>query len=1263
MRKVLFKLSCFAFMLGMLIPFAGKASHFVGGEITYTYTGVPNTYLITFKFYRDCSGITPPTQIPLCYSSDSCGVTGTIDLFPIPGTGQPIPPSPCVPVPPGGTTCTGGTAYGVEEHIYEATLVLPLTCHDWKFSYEECCRNNISTLAGGPGLYLDAYLNNRDNPTNSSPYFTTIPVTQFCVNNQFYFDQGAFDIDNDSLVYTLINAQDATFGCPYLPFDVTYNTDPCGFPYSGLNPVATTPCNGTTIDPLTGVISFLPSTVQNAVIAVRCTEYDRNTLQVKSRIKREIQINIVNTCVISTPTFDSTLVASGINLAVGIDSLASCDDTTFIIALSIPVQCGSIIPSDIRFLDANGVSNPVVSAVGINCVNGLTDSILVTLINPIAIGTSYIFTKIGFDGNTFLSECGSPMNEFDTIPITLVDSSIYNFVVRDTVDCAFDSLFIQCSQSISCNDVKPDGSDFILTDANGTVITITSATCIGQLPGGLFNNQFVLGVQPTIGAVPPLTLVVKNGSDNNTFSNACGTFVAQFDTVGIIEVRSALTVNLGSDVTACSSDPTPQLFAGSFPSGVTFNWTLGGSPLSDTTATIGATATGQYIVTASANGSCSGIDTVDVNILQAPVVALGSDIQLCTGNPFPTLDAQNSGASFQWFLNGAAISGATQQTYTPSAAGTYMVNVSVGSSCLGIDTVEVTVNPNLVITLPANQTLCSNQSLPTLDAGAIAGATYQWTVNGVANTADTLQTIAVVDTGSYSVLVTNTSGCTGTDSYQISVVDVPVLSGFTNLTLCANQALPTFDAANGTTNGNTTYQWYENGVAISGATNSVYAVTNTNGGTYSVVANNGNNCTDSTSVTITVVQQLDVTINNLAICAGTTANLQSTSPNSGVTYSWYLNGNLLPGETGTAISVNQGGNYQVIITAGTCSDTSNATVDAIAVPTATLSNINQCDNYPLLDPGYVGNANTTYAWTFGGSSTGGNTPTLQTTAANGNGTYAVTITNTLNGVNCTATANMNLVVGVTPTNVVVTGSDTICTATAGGSTVTLAVNPTGATAYQWSVGGNLIVGANDSTYTTSTSGIYTVEVTGTNNCKTSESGTVIIGVNPVAIIQDNSDGKQDSVLFCQGQGVPLLSVVNPEQGFTYSWSFDNISGTDSLFEVNAIGTYNVVVTDAEGCTADDEILVVNGACDIIQYNVITPNGDGKNDVFEFGGLLEYPTRKLTIYNRWGNEVYSSDKYNNDWNGGDLAAGTYFYVLELNNTIKSSTKNGYLQIIK
>ena len=69
-------------------------------------------------------------------------------------------------------------------------------------------------------------------------------------------------------------------------------------------------------------------------------------------------------------------------------------------------------------------------------------------------------------------------------------------------------------------------------------------------------------------------------------------------------------------------------------------------------------------------------------------------------------------------------------------------------------------------------------------------------------------------------------------------------------------------------------------------------------------------------------------------------------------------------------------------------------------------------------------------------------------------------------------------------------------------------------------------------------------------------------------------------------------------------------------------------------------------------NAITPNGDGKNDILQIDGLDQYPNNELVIFNRWGDILYKSKPYMNDWqgvnqNGGELPEGTYYYVLRLN----------------
>jgi gliding motility-associated-like protein len=85
---------------------------------------------------------------------------------------------------------------------------------------------------------------------------------------------------------------------------------------------------------------------------------------------------------------------------------------------------------------------------------------------------------------------------------------------------------------------------------------------------------------------------------------------------------------------------------------------------------------------------------------------------------------------------------------------------------------------------------------------------------------------------------------------------------------------------------------------------------------------------------------------------------------------------------------------------------------------------------------------------------------------------------------------------------------------------------------------------------------------------------------------------------------------------------------------------------------------------VVIANTITANGDGNNDTWDIKHLQNYPDNEVTIFNRWGNEVYRRNGYANDWNGGDLNAGTYFYQLKIK-VCDGTTKSyqGYVMILR
>jgi len=83
-------------------------------------------------------------------------------------------------------------------------------------------------------------------------------------------------------------------------------------------------------------------------------------------------------------------------------------------------------------------------------------------------------------------------------------------------------------------------------------------------------------------------------------------------------------------------------------------------------------------------------------------------------------------------------------------------------------------------------------------------------------------------------------------------------------------------------------------------------------------------------------------------------------------------------------------------------------------------------------------------------------------------------------------------------------------------------------------------------------------------------------------------------------------------------------------------------------------------------DIITPNGDGFNDLFviqHFLGIQGLSNNELLIMDRWGNPVFDEKPYLNDWGAKGLSNGTYFYVLRINNGLRSQTFKGHITVLR
>jgi gliding motility-associated-like protein len=127
---------------------------------------------------------------------------------------------------------------------------------------------------------------------------------------------------------------------------------------------------------------------------------------------------------------------------------------------------------------------------------------------------------------------------------------------------------------------------------------------------------------------------------------------------------------------------------------------------------------------------------------------------------------------------------------------------------------------------------------------------------------------------------------------------------------------------------------------------------------------------------------------------------------------------------------------------------------------------------------------------------------------------------------------------------------------------------------------------------------------------------------------------------------------------TPPFTYELINGSDNLgqqilYTDLPVGNYPVYITEAGGCSDTTWIAMAVKWCDPpIPSQIMTPNGDGLNDFWYIGNILDYPENEVYIFDRWGQRVYHKKNYDNTdgWEakyvGGNLPVSTYYYVLEV-----------------
>ena len=786
------------------------------------------------------------------------------------------------------------------------------------------------------------------------------------------------------------------------------------------------------------------------------------------------------------------------------------------------------------------------------------------------------------------------------------------------------------------NGLSPGRYPVVVQDANGctfsdsiTVGNNAAPTALATTPVnsncGAGNGSVTLG-SPTGGAAPFTfnfnslgfsSVLVYNGLLSGSYpvivmdANGC-----TYSTSIIIGDNAGPTALSTTSTNSTCGGANGTVNIGSATGGIgPFTYNFNSLGFSASTVYNGLSAGIYPLIIQDAHG-CTYTTSATVNNSGGPTaLAIGSTPVFCgAGNGTVTLGATTAGTGpYQYNFNNMGYSAST--TFSSLNPGVYTVSVKDANGCI-FSTTDTVANISAPIASLAASTnaLCNtacNGSATVSVAGGFGPYTYSWSPSG-----GTGITASSLCAGSYTCTVQDSNHClttqviTITQPGPLSILPTQVnvqCNGQSNATATANVSGGTSPY---------TYSWSPSGGT--GATASSLAA-----GSYSVTVVDQNNCPVITQAyTITEPSLLVVTSNAVnETCHNSNASASATAigGTSPDVYSWSPTG--LTTDTITGIGA---GTYTCLVTDfNGCTQTTVITITntgSLPVPAvASTLPVPFCQGQ---QDTLTASGGGTYSW-----NTGATTSSIMVNTA---GNYTVSVTN-----NC-GTVSAVSAITITPLpSALITGGVTVCA----GDSLLLAAS--GAATYTWSTGSN-----NASIYVY-TPGNYSV--VGNNNCGTSSASTIVTGSSVTAHFgTDSTSGITPFDVF--------FTDSSSANANSWSWNFgDGTAGTGTTPNhiYTAAGTYTatLTVTNAQGCTSTYNVVInaSDAASWLIIPNIITPNGDGINDLMQViaKNINQFD---MVIFDRWGVQMFDLTAVTQGWDGrtlsGDQAVnGTYFYHVQ------------------
>lgn len=960
----------------------------------------------------------------------------------------------------------------------------------------------------------------------------------------------------------------------------------------------------------------------------------------------------------------------------------------------------SIVVHDVNNCQATGTasvgvtSGPVITnetSNNVSCNGGSDGSITIT-----ATGTPTLQYSIN-GGSTFQTG-----NSFTGLGI-----GTYNIVVRDGNTCTTTGSTVTLTEPFA---VGYSASVVDATCGNNGTITISAAGGTGTLQysinggssfqgngsfTGLSGGNYNIVVEdangcqatgtetvntlsgPVISSTPSNNVSCNGANDGSITINATGTPTLQYSANGGTSFQATNTfTGLGSgsysivvrDGNGCTTngslititEPTAILYSlsssdascGSSNGSITISATGGSGSLQysidggstfQSTGNFTGLPTGNYNFVIEDANSCQATGIENVGASSGPTITNESytDVTCNGADDASILISATGSGTLTYSVDGGTTFGSSG-VISGLSAGSYSIVVRDANGCITSGSTFNITEP-IVITINTTSTgaTCGlNDGAINVTASGGTG-TLQYSIDGGV-TFQATGTFNNLGTGSYSVVVKDANGC-----LQNSTASVNSVPGPTLIASAANN-ISCFGLTDGSVtivaSGNAPLTYSIDGGA---SFQSSGTFSNLDNGSYVVNIQDANGCITNTS-NLTVNEPSAIAISSSTVdatCGNSDGGIGLSATGGTGTLQYSIDGGSSFQSSGTFGSI-MAGTYDIVVEdANSCQSTS--TVMVINADGPVITNITVMDETCFGDNdgsiSVTASGTAPISYSFDGGA-------FQSTGSFSGTTGLISI-EVLDGNGCVQTTDATIEAAAA-ISLSTTAENAICGQDNGIATV-IASGGTGAFNYLW----NDDQSQTNNVATNLGAGAYQVLVTDNNGCSDSTSVTIssnsTMTVN-VEVTHESCPGEED--------GIIATVVTGGQAPYDYNWSNGD---STSVIENLAVGDYTLILSDDDDCIVTLIIPIENEGGDCIHIpTAISPNGDGANETWVIGGIEDHPNTMVEIYNRWGSLLFSSNDYQNDWDGTyqgeNVSAGVYYYVITID---EETTYTGSITVIR